>query len=539
MHSEEGPNSGSENYAGGLVGNNIGVIAACFAAGRVENHSKRGFYGGGLVGRNNSGARITASYATGTVTTPSTANTGVGGLVGWNVPVARIIASYATGSVQKPGQSYTGGLIGRRSDSNNQVTNSYWDRQTTGRSDAFFGIWGSPRSTADLKGPTGYWGIYSGWNQNVDGQGGADDPWDFGTSSDYPVLKFGGLDQAPQRDHDRDDNNLIEIYNLSQLDAVRHDLGGAGAVDDASSADDASAYSAAFVGHIAQMGCADACAGYELIASLNFDTDGDGSADRDDQFWDDGKGWQPIGAAAAPYDTEFAGNGHSLSNLFISRGDAENVGLFGAVGSAASIYALALPDAGVTGSRTAAGNVGALAGKNEGALAASFVTGAVAGSANDSVGGLVGRNAGDGTIRAVYSRAAVSAGSSGDAGGIVGYNDGGAIAASYALGAVSGGGAVGRNSPGGTATNVYWNTAATGQNASAGSPASAGKTAAQLQEPVDYASIYANWNLNLDGETGGDTPWDFGVSIEYPALIYAGMQNAPPAGLRPGRRQPD
>ena len=305
--------------------------------------------------------------------------------------MGRIIASYATGPVLKPGRSYTGGLIGRRSGGNNQVTNSYWDRQTTGRSDAFFGIWGCPKCTADLKGPTGYWGIYGGWNQNVDGQGGADDPWDFGTSSDYPVLKFGGLDQAPQRDHDRDNDNLIEIYNLSQLDAIRQDLGRDGAVDAATDADDADAYYAAFTGPVAQLGCADACAGYELIASLNFDTDGDGSADRDDQFWDDGKGWQPIGSAAAPYDTEFAGNGHTLSNLFISRGDTENVGLFGAVGSAASIYALALPAASVTGSRTAAGNVGALAGKNAGAVAASFVTGAVAGSANDSVGGLVGR----------------------------------------------------------------------------------------------------------------------------------------------------
>lgn len=42
VHSDEGPNNGQENHAGGLVGRNIGTIAA----GRVENHSKRAFYGG-------------------------------------------------------------------------------------------------------------------------------------------------------------------------------------------------------------------------------------------------------------------------------------------------------------------------------------------------------------------------------------------------------------------------------------------------------------------------------------------------------------
>ena len=79
-----------------------------------------------------------------------------------------IVASYATGRVQKPGSSYVSGLIGRRITGGNQVIQGYWDRQTTGRSDQFT-FRGLPKSAAELPRPTGYSGIYSGWNQNSEG----------------------------------------------------------------------------------------------------------------------------------------------------------------------------------------------------------------------------------------------------------------------------------------------------------------------------------------------------------------------------------
>ena len=47
--------------------------------------------------------------------------------------------------------------------------------------------------------PTGYDGIYSSWNVDVDGVPGADDPWDFGTSLDYPVLRGTTASVARQR----------------------------------------------------------------------------------------------------------------------------------------------------------------------------------------------------------------------------------------------------------------------------------------------------------------------------------------------------
>ena len=522
VSNDEGVNTNAGHFGGGLVGvNDGGTIVASFAAGAVSTTSLFNFRGGGLVGLNNN-ATITASYATGNVSTSSgAASSVIGGLVGSTNGSSNISASYATGRVSP---SSSGGLVAHST--GGQVSNSYWDRQTTGQSSSTGG--GAVHTTAELQTPAGYTGIYSAWNVNVDGVTGNDDPWEFGSGHDYPILKFGGLDKAPQRDYDRDDDNLIDLHNLARLDAVRYDPDGDGTATEAG----ATAYATAFRAPYAGMGCPATCAGYELATDLDFDTDGSGSANSGDAYWDGGKGWQPIGSGSAnAYAADFAGNGYVIDNLYISRGDRESLGLFGVVGSGGKIYGLALREARVTGSRVAAGNVGSIAGKNDGVVAASWASGAVSGNANDSVGGLVGRNAG--TVRAVYASASATSGASGDAGGLVGYNDGGTLAASYALGAVSGGGAnsagglVGRNAGGGTVSNSYWNTASTGRTSSAGSPNAAGITAARLQEPVGYAGIYANWNINMDDATGGDDPWDFGVSNEYPALKYAGAGRSP------------
>ena len=70
------------------------------------------------------------------------------------------------------------------------VTACYWDSTTSG-------ITGG-RTAAQLQAPTGYIGIYQSWNIDVDGDRRADDPWDFGTTSQYPALSvdFDGDGQA-------------------------------------------------------------------------------------------------------------------------------------------------------------------------------------------------------------------------------------------------------------------------------------------------------------------------------------------------------
>ena len=45
-----------------------------------------------------------------------------------------------------------------------------------------------------------------------------------------------------------------------------------------------------------------------------------------------------------------------------------------------------------------------------------------------------------------------------------------------------------------------------------------GKTTEELQWVTGYTGIYANWNVDLDGDGFGDDPWDFGSSAHYPTL---------------------
>ncbi len=120
-------------------------------------------------------------------------------------------------------------------------------------------------------------------------------------------------------DYNSDDDGLIEIGRLAQLDAVRWDLDG----DCATSSGNESTYAAAFPGAVAKMGCpSNGCIGYELTADLNFDTNGNGSVDSSDGYWDEGKGWEPFGDLESIFD----GNDHTISNMFINRDTS--MGLF-------------------------------------------------------------------------------------------------------------------------------------------------------------------------------------------------------------------
>ena len=162
---------------------------------------------GGLVGYITRGS-ITTSYATGSVTGSVSGDGGLGGLVGY-ITRGSITNSYATGSVEGAGSVGVGGLVGSNSgtisdsyaigmvsgtdpvgglvgSNSGTISSSFWDTQTSGQptgsgvgSGDSAGLLG--RTTAQLQAPTGYTGIYRNW--------GDVDWWDFGTSSQYPVLK--------------------------------------------------------------------------------------------------------------------------------------------------------------------------------------------------------------------------------------------------------------------------------------------------------------------------------------------------------------
>ena len=169
---------------GGLVGVNQGVIQASYARGAVSGWADNT---GGLVGGNASGT-IKASYATGPV---SSAGQRAGGLAGGNG--GSIVASYSTGAATASGGE-AGGLLGRLR--TGAVTAAYWDTQSSGRATSHGG---SGKTTAELQQPTGYTGIYADWNLDLDLDGSGDAPWEFGTASQYPVLKYGDLSPTDQR----------------------------------------------------------------------------------------------------------------------------------------------------------------------------------------------------------------------------------------------------------------------------------------------------------------------------------------------------
>ena len=178
-------------------------------------------------------------------------------------------------------------------------------------------------------------------------------------------------------------------------------------------------------------------------------------------LWNTATGFVPIGSSATPFTGSLSGDGdgQTINGLVINNSTAANVGLFGDLGSGASVSAFGLTNANVTGTASGA-NVGALAGTNNGGSISSFyATGTVAGGSSASAGGLVGNNAG-GSISVAYSTAAVSAGNNATVGGIAGQN-GGTIAQSFAAGSVSAGtasdagGFVGINNGGGSLSQSY------------------------------------------------------------------------------------
>ena len=712
----------SDRSAGGLVGyHEFKLINASYATGPVTGSSA-----GGLVGRvasPRSEATIRASYATGSVDSRT-----AGGLVGHLYAKGTITASYATGRVTRN----EGGLVGY--DERGTVTNSYWDTRTSGQGS---GSPGSGRTTAQLQSPGSYSGIYASWNVDLDGNGSNDDPWNFGTSSQYPALKadmdgdddatweefgyqlrsgptltatpttnagqsqvelewtevplssawtpaprvsyavtreddedletiaenltvfehtdtdvagetyiyqvvavvdggepvrsaagsvtvagnkrpvavgilrwrtllvgdsammeVGGAFEDPEGDtityavsssdtsvarvtlsgtrvtiipvaegrtfitvtatddgsnrsrtrqfrvtvlptttvdYDTDDDGLIEIRNLAQLDAVRYDNEGRGSGL-------ATAHREAFTdGGGGALACGGllGCVGYELLANLDFDTDGDGTVDSDDDYWNNGAGWMPIKTPTigfiTPYSAIFEGNGHTITNLFIDSSE-NDTGLFGETTSSAVIRNLELVSFQVTGTD----NVGGLVGSNGGAVSGCFATGKVTG--DDDVGGLIGSNLNDGAVSASYSTVQVTgddrigglAGSNSgnltaayatgrvvgdfEAGGLIGRNSGD-VNVSYATGLVSGrstiGGLIGWNASGGAVTDSFWDSDTSGRTTGFSGQA---KTTAELQLPTAASGIYSTWNVDLDGDGMNDDPWEFGTSSQYPVL---------------------
>ena len=440
--------TGNEN-TGILIGTNRGTVVACYTTGAV---TANGDLSGGLIGHLN--GSISTSYSTASVS----GTRYVGGLVGFLHTGYAITNSYSTGRVS--GNNYVGGLTGDSIEAGgSNLTACYWDTTTSVQTTS---DGGTGYATDDLQRPTGYTGIYSAWNVNIDSNSGNDDPWDFGTSSQYPVLKYSGhslvAQGRPATDYDLDNDRLIDITTLAQLNAIRHDLNGNG---DATHADYGAAFPLRNTSSTGRMGCpSGTCIGYELLNNLDFDENNDGAITQaDTTYWNGGAGWAPIGSSnTAPYTATFEGNGKRISHLYINR-YTNYSGFFASTDTTAHIRSLGLVNAVIN---TGQGTVGALVGLNKGRIAASYITGSV--TANTNVGGLVGAAQRGSYIVASYATASVvcnQSGPWGTGGGLVGANGSGAtIASSYSLGSVTGAclhkHGLAENS--GTVTDSYWDT---------------------------------------------------------------------------------
>ncbi len=512
-----------------LVGDNQGAVVACYTAGSVTGSSHIGGLVGSLAGS------ITTSYsiasATGSINT--------GGLVGTKWGAGSITNSYSIGLVRRSSGTSTtiGGLVGESTSGTGAVTASYFDRTTSGcdtggSNGCTTSAAGTAQTTAELQGPTDYTGIYAAWNANIDSVAGNDDPWDFGTSSQYPILVY-----HLTNDYDMDNDGYIDIANLAQLNAVRRDLNGNG---DATHADYAAAFPRRATAASERMGCpSGTCTGYELVASLDFDENGDGAITQtgDPTYWNSGNGWNPIGT----YTSRFKGNGHTINNLFISRASTNDVGLFSET-NGARIETLGVTNANVRGDN----NTGILIGNmNGGAVVACYTTGKLQGG--DQTGGLVGNFRNSASINTAYSTAYVIG--SRYVGGLAGFGFRSSITNSYSTGRVDpandSGAFLGASGAQNTQFNNYWDTSTSGRSGGIGWVATGGalpgssggvtgKTTRELQTVITYTGIYANWNNNLDGQSGNDDPWAFGNNMQYPMLDYQSMSTVPQGGQAMG-----
>ena len=244
------------------------------------------------------------------------------------------------------------------------LRDNYWNSDIISVGIGNSARWGSapcpaPRgvSAAQLQASDGYSGIFADWRvdvDNADGDGdpatGPDEVWDFGTAEELPRpeggLRWGrhghlagiwqpakrsGVNrpavalrsvgpclspdlvpklEVPNGKYDTDGDGLIEISNLEQLDAIRHDLDGNGVANElttgAPTAEflsrlfgnreptvgkwaNAAAHAQAFPAGPGESVCLRSCRGFELTRSLDFNDPSSYAAGQVNASWTQGQ----------------------------------------------------------------------------------------------------------------------------------------------------------------------------------------------------------------------------------------------------------
>ena len=157
-----------------------------------------------------------------------------------------------------------------------------------------------------------------------------------------------------------------------------------------------------------------------------------------------GAGMRSIGSDTNNFSGQFHGAGHVIDALNINDTTDIYVGLFGAIGTGATVDSLGLTHANITNSVSVAGAYGAipksglLAGGNWGSITSCFANGNLDAElvTYSTLGGLVGLNYG--TLSNSYVTGTITGGTSAYVGGLVGDNES-TINNSYAMGHLVGG----------------------------------------------------------------------------------------------------
>ncbi|MCP4529559.1 MAG: hypothetical protein GY833_27135, partial [Aestuariibacter sp.] len=387
------------NYSGALAGQvNAGAVTECYSTGTVKgavstgglvgylsnsssvtnSYSEANVTGtnnvGGLVGESRTSSSIANSYATGGVTG---SGADVGGLVGENNS-ATISKSYSTGAVS--GGSNEGGLCGLADDQATDITNSFWDTQTSGRGSS---DGGTGKTTAQMKTLSTF--TDATWTFTNGGAGGVADRW---YMCGYPHLQV--VDYS------------TTITNVTQLQMMILDLDATYTLANDIDASATSAWN------------------YSGSAYLGF---------------------EPVGSSSSKFTGIFDGtseNIYTVSNLTIARA-TDNIGLFG-YASGATIQNMGLVDASITVTG-AADYVGALVGTSDASstITNCYSTGSVT-VADDYVGGLIGKSDSS-AITNCYTVGSVSGDDY--VGGLIGENNASTVTNCYSVATAAGGDYIG------------------------------------------------------------------------------------------------
>ncbi len=455
--------SGNSEYIGGLIGYCMwgGIVEKSYADVIVEGDGATQV--GGLVGEHRyDESEIRDSYSTGDVSGDSS----VGGLVGRNSYDAAVINSYSTGQVS----GTSGGLIGNLFQSNDPITDSYWDTETSGI-DTSAG--GEGKTTSEMMQEGTF-------------------PWDHTDTwamAGYPQLQW---------------QHTIEITTVEELQLMKLDLDACYTL--MNDLDFSEHVGWENHGLIWNHG-----AGFQLISTFTGTFDGQGHTilnlyiDRPDTndiglFGETGS--ISVIENIGLIDADVTGNRDVGVLVGENHGEILNSSTSGVV---TGDYFGTTTDSGVGGS----------VGENRGTIQRSYSDVTVEGGSR-YVGGLVGRSYDE--IIDSYAIGNVSDANS-YAGGLVGYLTG-TIKNSYSTGSVDGtstGGLVGHDWSGST-IDSYWNTETSGQSDSSGGQ---GRTTEEMT--LEYHdNTYGSWDFADIWRYGGVSDQSEDENYGYPAL---GWQN--------------